>query len=148
MQIDWIDWQDAFHDLPLSFRNGSSPGVNAALGSSFSESTPLNWSSEFVYRLGMEYDVTPSLTLRAGYSYGGSPVPSSTLTPETAAILEQTVTAGIGYHWKQFEIDMAYQYYLPAKETIQASSLQGGEYSNSSITVSAQEFALSTTIHF
>jgi long-chain fatty acid transport protein len=148
LQMDWIDWSDAFSSLPLSFHNGSNPGVNAALGSSFSESSPLNWKDEFVYRVGLEYNVTENLTLRAGYSYGSSPVPNSTLTPLTAAILEHTVTAGVGYHWKQFEVDVAYQYYLPATQNIGTSALLSGEYSNSSVTASAHEFAITTTVHF
>jgi long-chain fatty acid transport protein len=147
-QIDWIDYADAFRNLPLSFRNGSNTTVNAALGSSFNESVPLDWKSECVYRAGVEYDVTPSLALRAGYCYGGNPVPDSTLTPLNAAILQQTVTAGLGYHWKHYRVDLAYQYYLPTTENIGASGLRSGEYSNSSITVSAHEFALTSTIEF
>ena len=148
LQVDWVDWADAFHNLPLSFKNGTNPGVNAALGSSFTESIPLDWQSEFVYRVGVEYNVTDSLTLRAGYCYGSSPVPDATLTPLNAAIMEHTFSAGIGYHWKQFEVDAAYQYYLPATQNIGQSGLLSGEYSNSSIQVSAHEFALSTTVHF
>ena len=101
VQLDWIDWADAFSNLPLTFKNGSNPTVNGVLGSSFTESIPLNWKSEFVYRVGFEYDVTENLALRAGYCYGNSPVPTSTLTPMNAAILENTFTCGIGYHWKQ-----------------------------------------------
>ena len=148
LQVDWIDWSDAFHTLPLSFKNGSNPTVNSALGSSFEESVPLNWKSEFVYRVGVEYDVTRNLALRAGYCYGSSPVPDSTLTPLTAAILENTITAGIGYHWKQYQIDFGYQYYLPTTQNVGTSALLSGEYSNSSVKVSAHEFALSTTISF
>jgi long-chain fatty acid transport protein len=148
LQVDWIDWADAFHNLPLSLRNGSNPAVNAALGSSFSESIPLDWKSEFVYRGGVEYDVTKNLTLRAGYCYGGDPVPNSTLTPLTAAIMKHTVTSGVGYHWKQYRVDLAYQYYFQATQDIGASGLRSGEYSNSSIQVSAQEFSLTTTVEF
>jgi len=148
LQVDWIDWSDAFHTLPLSFKNGSNATVNGALGSSFSESVPLNWKSEFVYRVGVEYDVTPSIALRAGYCYGNNPVPNSTLTPLTAAILENTITAGIGYHWKQYQFDLGYQYYFPSTQNIGISSLRSGEYSDSSIKVSAQEIALSTSISF
>ena len=148
LQVDWVDWSDAFHNLPLSFRKGSNSTVSGALGSSFNESIPLNWRSEFVYRVGVEYNVTKDLTLRAGYCYGNSPTSNSTLTPLTAAILENTFTAGVGYHWKQFQFDFAYQYDLPATQNIGTSSLLSGEYSNSSIRVSAQEFTLSTTVRF
>jgi long-chain fatty acid transport protein len=148
LQVDWIDWADAFHNLPLTFCNGSNATVNSVLGSSFEESIPLNWQSEFVYRAGLEYDVTPSLALRAGYCYGSSPVPDSTLTPLTAAIMENTVTAGTGYHWKQFQVDFAYQYDIPATQNIGTSGLLSGEYSNSSIKVSAQTFALTASMRF
>ena len=147
-QIDWIDWSGAFNNLPLSFKNGSNPTVNGVLGQSFSDSIPLNWKSEFVYRVGFEYDVTENLALRAGYCYGNSPVPASTLTPLNAAILENTITAGIGYKWKQYTIDLGYQYDFPSVQNIGASSLQAGEYSNSSIKISAQQFALSATVDF
>jgi len=86
--------------------------------------------------------------LRAGYCYGNSPVPTSTLTPMTAAIMEHTFTTGIGYRWKQFQIDFAYQYDLPVTQNIGTSSLLSGEYSNSSVKVSAQTFALTTTMRF
>jgi len=118
------------------------------LGQSFSESIPLNWKSEFVYRAGMEYSVTPNLDLRAGYCYGGSPVPDSTLTPMTAAIMEHTLTAGLGYHWDRYRVDVAYQYDIPATQNIATSGLLSGEYSNSSIKVSAHVFALTTTVRF
>jgi long-chain fatty acid transport protein len=148
LQMDWIDWADAFHDLPLSFSNGTSPGVNAALGSSFNESIPLNWKSEFVYRAGVEYNATENLVLRVGYCYGNSPVPSATLTPLTAAIMQQTITTGIGYHWDRYSIDAAYQYYFPTTQNIGTSGLLSGEYSNSSIQVGAHTFALTTTVRF
>jgi long-chain fatty acid transport protein len=147
-QVDWIDWSDAFKNLPLQFRNGSNSRVDAALGSSFTEGVPLDWKSEFVYRAGLEYDVTPDLALRAGYCYGSSPVPDSTLTPLTAAILQQTATCGVGYHWKHYRVDAAYQYYLPATQQVGTSGLRSGEYSYSQTTVSAHEFTLTTTIEF
>jgi len=147
-QLDWIDYKDAFNNLPMTFSNGNNPAVNGALGSGFNETAPLSWKSEFVYRTGIEFNVTESLVLRAGYCYGNSPVPTSTLTPMTAAIMEHTFTTGIGYRWKQFQIDFAYQYDLPVTQNIGTSSLLSGEYSNSSVKVSAQTFALTTTMRF
>ncbi len=148
VQLDWIDWADAFGHLPLSFKNGSNPTVNSVLGQSFSDNIPLNWKSEFVYRVGFEYDVNENLALRCGYCYGNSPVPASTLTPLNAAILENTFTCGVGYHWKQYQFDFGYQYDLPSVQNIGTSGLLSGEYSNSTIKISAHQFALSATYHF
>ncbi len=147
-QVDWIDWADAFQTLPVILKNGSNPTVNSVLGSSFSDHIPLDWKSEFVFRMGLEYAVTRNLYLRGGYSYGHSPVPDATLTPMTAAIMEHTLTAGIGYQWRNWQLDLGYQYDLPAEQNVGTSGLRSGEYSNSSTEVSIHSIALTTSIRF
>lgn len=147
-QVDWIDWAHAFDTLHISMSNGNNSAVNHDLGSSFRDNFPLNWSSEFVYRIGLEYDVTENLSLRLGYCYGSSPVPDATLTPMTAAITEHTITCGAGYHWGRYKVEIAYQYYLPATQNVGQSGLLSGEYSNSSTTISAHVVALTTGFTF
>ena len=147
-QVDWIDWSDAFRTLPVILKNGGNATVNSVLGSSFQDHIPLNWQDEFVYRAGLEYAVTKNLALRAGYSFGRNPVPDATLTPVTAAILEQTVTAGVGYQWHRVVFDLAYQYDLPVTRSVGASSLLAGEYANSTTTVSAHWIGLTTRFIF
>jgi long-chain fatty acid transport protein len=148
LQVDWINWSDAFHTLPVSLQNGSNPTVNGALGSSFQDRIPLNWEDQFVYRSGLEYAVTENLALRAGYAYGKSPVPDTTLTPMTAVIMEHTLTAGVGYHWGPCQFDLAYQYDLPIKRNVGTSGLLSGEYSNTSTEVSVHWLAVTTSIRF
>jgi long-subunit fatty acid transport protein len=148
LQVDWIDWADAFNTLHVSLSNGSNPGVNGVLGSSFKDNVPLDWKSEFVYRAGLEYDVTENLALRLGYCYGPSPVPDSTLTPMTAAINEHTLSVGTGYRWRNLRFNLAYQYDFPATQNISTSGLLSGEYSNSSTAVSAHLLSLTTSITF
>jgi long-chain fatty acid transport protein len=143
LQVDWVNWGDAFHTLPVHLSNGSNPAVNAAAGgSSLQDNVPLNWRDEFVYRAGLEYEVMHNLFLRGGYCYGASPVPDGTLTPMTAAITEQTLTAGVGYHWKNYQLDLAYQFDIPNTRNVGTSQLLDGEYSNSSVTVNVHWFAL------
>lgn len=146
-QVDWVGWSSAFHDLPVSMKNGTG-GATSVLGTSFQDTIPLDWKNEFVYRVGVEYDVTENLALRLGYCYGHSPVPDATLTPMTAAIFEHTLTAGVGYHWRNFQFDVAYQYYFPVTQNVGTSDLLSGEYSNSSTTVSAHMLSVSTGITF
>jgi long-chain fatty acid transport protein len=149
VQADWIDWAEAFDTLHISLSNGNNPNVNSALqGSGMKDSFPLNWTSEFVYRAGLEYKLTDNFAIRIGYCYGQSPVPDSTLTPMTAAIVQHTVTAGFGYHWKHFKMDVAYQYYIPATQNVGTSELRDGEYSNSSTKVSAHVLAITTGFTF
>jgi long-chain fatty acid transport protein len=144
LQVDWIDWAGAFSALPVELSNGSNPG----LPSSLSDKVPLNWQDEFVFRGGLEYAVTTNVLLRGGYSYGKSPVPDETLTPLTAAITESAVSAGIGCRWSRYYVDFGYEYDLPIQRSVGTSSLLSGEYSNTSIKVSIQSFALTAGVRF
>jgi long-chain fatty acid transport protein len=144
LQVDWIDWAGAFSALPVELSNGSNPG----LPSSLQDKIPLNWRDEFVFRGGLEYAATTNVMLRGGFSYGQSPVPSETLTPLTAAITQAAVSAGIGYHWGRYKIDLAYEYDLPTERSVGTSSLLSGEYSNTSTKVAIQWFALTAGVKF
>jgi len=136
-QVDWIDWSDAFEDLPLHLTNGTNAVLNGILGStSIDDTAPLNWKDRFVYRLGLEYDWSEQLQLRAGYSFGESPVQSETLTPTTAAIMKHTLGFGAGYRMGKYNIDLAYQWDLPTEDGVGTSQLLAGEYNNSEVDVS------------
>jgi long-chain fatty acid transport protein len=148
LQVDWIDWADAFRTLPVSLSNGNNAAVNGVLGKNFSDAIPLNWQSEFVYRAGLEWNVTGRIALRGGYAFGRSPVPSQTLMPLTAAIVEHTFTAGVGCHWSRYSVDMAYQFNLPVTQDIGTSGLRAGEYSNSSVEVSTHLIVITTSVRF
>ena len=141
-EVDWIDWSGAFHNLPVKLSDGTGPVVPGALGTSFQDNIPLNWKNEFVYRAGLEYAVLDNLFLRLGFCHGNNPVPDATLNPMTAAIMENTITAGIGYQWRMCEFDFAYQCDLPQKQSISNSALLSGEYSDSSTKVYINWFAL------
>lgn len=142
-QVDWINWSDAFKSLQVNLSNGNNATVNSVIGSSaLQDNVPLHWHNEFVYRAGLEYEVITNLFLRAGYSFGGDPVSGQTLTPLTAAIMENTVTAGVGYHWRNLQFDLAYQYDVPVTRNVGTSGLLSGEYSNSSVDVNLHWLAL------
>jgi long-subunit fatty acid transport protein len=62
--------------------------------------------------------------------------------------MEHTLTAGIGYHWRRFQFDLAYQYDFPATQNIGTSGLRSGEYSHSSTEVSVHTLAFTTSMRF
>jgi long-chain fatty acid transport protein len=148
-QIDWINWTDAFDTLRVRLSNGDSAAINGVLGStSLNDDAPLQWRNTYVFRTGAEYDLTDSVSLRAGYSYGRSPVPDETLTPLTAVILEHTLGLGAGWHSGRWQVDAAWQWDLPITRDIGTSALKAGEYSNSSVKAGIHTVALTGTVRF
>ena len=149
LQVDWINWSHAFDYLAVKLSDGNNSDVNALVGrNSLQDEIPLEWRNQFVYRTGIEYAVTKSLTLRAGYAYSRSPVPDQTLTPLTAAIPENTVSMGAGYRWGRYGIDVAYQWDLPVSRSVSNSSNLSGEYNNSSTLVGIHWIALTASVQF
>jgi long-chain fatty acid transport protein len=149
VEVDWTGWSDAFDTLPVKLTNGSNAQINGLVGSrSLQDNIPLRWKDEFTYRIGVEREITSNILLRCGYAYSKSPVPGETLTPLTAALPEQTLSVGAGYHWRWLEVDVAYQWDLPVTRHIGTSSLADGEYSNSDTQVGAQWLGVTTEVRF
>jgi long-chain fatty acid transport protein len=145
-QIDWIDWDDSFNRLPVHLTNGNNADINALLGTStIDDVVPLDWEDRIVYRAGGEYAVNDRLQLRAGYSYGRNPVPDATLTPLTAAIMEHTVSLGLGYRIGKYRLDFAYQWDIPNNEDIAAGQALVVEYAASSLDVGLHWLSISLT---
>jgi long-chain fatty acid transport protein len=59
----------------------------------------LGWDSIFVLALGGQYKLTDSLSVRAGYTYNGNPIPDSQAFFNSASptILQHTVSVGASY---------------------------------------------------
>lgn len=143
-QVDWVDYAGAYDTLEISLDDGA----NVFLPTSFTERSPLNWESVFVFAVAAEAQVTDDLALSVGYSYGESPVPDSTLTPLTAAIMEQTISAGLTYRLGDWEIGLAYQFDVPHSQTTTTSILLNGEYQNSTVEVGGHTGAVSLTWYY
>ena len=148
-QVDWINWADTFDTLEVRLRHTTNPSYRLLLGSSnLDDDIPLNWRDQWVWRIGAEFAVNGTWKVRAGYSYANNPVPGGTLTPLTAAVMEHTIGAGVGWRAGRYGIDLAYQWQLPNKEHVGRSDLRSGEYSGSDIEAGVQWIGLTTTVAF
>ena len=65
-------------------------------------------------------------------------MPDSTLSPLTAAIGRQTVSAGIGYRHGRWNVDVAYALDPTAQQSVGQSLLKSGEYDNSRVRLGTQ----------
>jgi long-chain fatty acid transport protein len=106
--VEWINWSDTNgQNLPKYKANASG-------------AMPWNmdWSDQFVYKVGVQYVVNPMVALRAGYNYGKMPLNSDRAFENMAfpAVSEHHFTAGIGINFnKQFALNIGGMYSPPAK---------------------------------
>jgi long-chain fatty acid transport protein len=109
--LKWINWDGALNTVVLRARN---PRV-AAAPPHLDLPLPLHWKDQWVVAAGMAYGVTDNLVLRVGYNHANNPVPKDTLSPLFATILEDHLTAGLGYMRGRFGIDLSFIYGLPIR---------------------------------
>ena len=146
---DFVDWRHAFARLPVRLSQGSNTDLNSLVGSSsLADEVPLHWKDQGVVRAGVQLPVTESITIRGGYAFANDPVPSSTLTPLTAAITQQFLTTGLGYNHARWSVALAYEAGLPQSAHVTESSLLAKEYSNSHIDLTLQALSLTTSFRF
>lgn len=149
LQGNWINWSNAFDNLPVNLTGGTNSTINGLAGStSLQDVIPVDWRNQGVFGVGVESPVGEHFAFRGGYSYATDPVPSATLTPMTAAILQHTIGTGAGYSHGRYNFDLAYQVQLPASASVGTSSLLSGEYNNSKVNVAVQSLTLTSRIHF
>jgi long-chain fatty acid transport protein len=149
LQGNWVNWNSAFSSLPVALTNGTNPDINGLLGSSsISDRVPVEWKDQYSVRGGVQYRLTERIFLRGGYGFSSNPVPSSTLSPLTAAIMTNQLSTGVGYHRGRWRMDLAYGIDPSASEQVGHSALLSGEYSNSSVRIGTQALGLNTSFQF
>jgi long-subunit fatty acid transport protein len=109
---------------------------------------PVEWKDLYSFHIGAERLVTESSSIRFGYSHANDPVPSSTLTPLTAAIMSNQISAGFVYRFGRSRLEAAYAFDPTAQAHVQQSSLLAGEYNNSTVRVGTQSVTLDYSFRF
>jgi long-subunit fatty acid transport protein len=149
LQGDWINWSGAFQSLPVMLQGGNNALINTLVNStSLNDAVPLDWKDQFSVRAGFERMLTESIWVSGGFAHANNPVPSSTLSPLTAAILSNQFSTGIGWRHGRTNFAAAYSFDPTAKAMVGQSALLSGEYDNSSVKVGIQAVTLSTSIRF
>lgn len=117
LDVQWIRWSET---------NGSNlPKYSTNLSGAMPWN--MDWSDQFVYKVGVQYMVHPLVTLRAGYNYGKMPLNSERAFENIAfpAVSEHHITAGAGIHFtKQLTLNIG-GVYSPAANLTGANMLQG-----------------------
>jgi long-chain fatty acid transport protein len=69
-----------------------------------------NWEDSFVFRGGVQYQVSEIFCLRAGFLYDQTPQPTETMDPILPDADRWAITGGFGYTSGRFVFDGAFQY--------------------------------------
>jgi len=144
-QADWVGWHGAFKNLPVTLTQGTNALVNTLLQSTtLKDTVPLAWKDQYTVRGAIERNLGEGIVIGGGYLHGNDPVPNSTLSPLTAAIMQNGLTTGIGWHKGKLRVAASYGYDFTAKKQVGQSDLLYNEYTNSSTKIGTQAFTLTT----
>jgi long-chain fatty acid transport protein len=113
---DWTFWS-SFKNLPITIDN--------PVPTLPSTSNPKNWEDVVAFRIGVEYRVTDPLSLRAGFVYDPTPVPSETMGPELPDADKLDYSIGVGYKIGAWTIDLAGMYIDKKDRTVSNIRLEG-----------------------
>ncbi len=93
----WTNWS-RFKELRVR-----SPGLPDQV-------TKENWNDSWTANIGVNYDLNPAWSFRAGYAFDETPVPNSRLrTPRIPDNTRHWLTAGASYHYGEaISVDIAY----------------------------------------
>ncbi len=96
-----IQWSNVLEDFTMKFTADSDQSGAAAQfglgGKDLTASLKQEWDDQTVISLGGQFKATDKLTLRAGVNLADNPVPDEYLNALFPAIIENHVTAGLGY---------------------------------------------------
>ncbi len=105
LDVKWINWSSTHDKVDFSGPAGAFDTNGDGVGDASATSLDFGWKDQWVYAIGLQYTVTPGLTLRAGYNYAKSPIDEADVFNNLVfpAVVEHHISAGVGYmlgdHW-------------------------------------------------
>lgn len=79
-----------------------------------------NWHDAWSYRIGIEYEATSRLKLRAGYVFDEAPDPdehADYILPDNDT---HSFSSGFGLYWQHWRLDLSYTYAISPDRHISA----------------------------
>ncbi len=152
----------AYNDMKMKYQAYS----NGAFGGGFIEDTQGNadikdyYKAANIIRLGVEYRLTRSFSLRAGYNYQTTSVKDkaadnvfqiSTVGTDPSYIFSRdtnNITLGLGYKYKNWYIDAAYQYTRRENTYHAYTSFDGNIAPTAKLTDTHNNIVISTGFRF
>jgi long-subunit fatty acid transport protein len=124
--VIWFNWSQAFDDFGIHLNNPTNPFFPPIY-----EQFPLGWRDTVSVRLGYEQLLSRDRVLRFGYVHHRNPIPDSTLTPFIQATHENAFSAGYGWMWKCWNVDLAYMFAFGGERSVGTSDFVGRDLDRS-----------------
>lgn len=115
--IKRIGWASVMENFDMTFEADTSAANGGFGGKVLDVALFQNWEDQTVIALGAGYDVTDDLTVRLGYNHASNPIPDQYLNALFPAIVEDHVTAGVGYKFGGSSVDLSVQKALEVEFT-------------------------------
>jgi long-subunit fatty acid transport protein len=146
VDLGWIGWKHAFHDMPVRLSAGTNANVNIVMNASptngsFAAAWPTEWKDAWTARGGVEFVVTPAWTLRGGAIYGTNPVQSAYIFTIFPAIVQSAATLGAGYQVGRTTVNLTYAHTFTQSQSAGAISGVAAEYANSTSRLAENTFS-------
>jgi len=103
--VRWEGWS-SYDELKLDFEQ-SIPIIGIT-----TMTYEKDWRDTWTGNIGAQYQLNDSVSLRAGYLYGGNPVPDKTFEPSIPDSNTHIFTIGTGLKSHRMKIDLAYAYQM------------------------------------
>ncbi len=147
LDIDWVNWK-TFDNL--DFRYAPSAVASALTGGTNFRTLRENWSATVAVRVGAQWQFTPDISLRGGYSFDPTPVSDPFFTPGIPDRDRHLFTLGAGYDVnKAMTLDVAYMYvYFVDLNQIASTATAADRLRNGNYSGTAHIFAGSMTYRF
>jgi len=148
--VKWIQWSHTMGGPVRAYlRFGNSWAVYNVLGSD-PKNMPIadKWNDQVVAAVGAQYAFVKDFFGRIGYNYASNPVPATRVSPLLPGQIEHHVAAGLGYRYKIFEVNAAYQFGVPETLKGSANDRWGQEYHNCQVTQGSHEASLMASFLF
>ncbi|MDO4224332.1 MAG: outer membrane protein transport protein [Bergeyella zoohelcum] len=110
--FNYTGWSN-YESLTLDF-------ANAPVGNQTDltiQTTPKNFKNTKTIRVGTEYKFTDMIAGRAGWYFDETPYSDAWFIPETPSFNMNVITAGVGFKFNSFGVDLAGAYALPKHRT-------------------------------
>jgi long-subunit fatty acid transport protein len=153
VDLGWIGWKHAFHDMPVRLAAGSNANVNIVMNGApgngaFATAWPTEWKDAWTARGGVEFAATPEWSLRAGAIYGSNPVERGYIFTIFPAIVEGAGTLGAGYQAGRTTFNLTYAHTFTKSLTAGAISGVAAEYANSTSRLAENTFSFGVGLRF